>query len=170
MSHNPVSPGLYDILDRVGVVAMDESRILSTDDISIMNMGAMVKRDRNHPSVVIWSYCNEGGCGKGGAGFRNITLEYDTSRPTLGNRVGFDDADTDVEGFSHSGGDVFDSYHAAHPTRPKFASECCSCTSMRGDANPTGPGLANTEGTLSCTASQSNRSNSRPFMAGTMVW
>ena len=58
MSHNPVSPGLYDILDRVGVVAMDENRILGTDDVSIMNMGAMVKRDRNHPSVVIWSYCN----------------------------------------------------------------------------------------------------------------
>jgi hypothetical protein len=39
-----------------------------TDGISIMNMGAMVKRDRNHPSVVIWSYCNEGGCGHGGPG------------------------------------------------------------------------------------------------------
>ena len=55
MSHNPVLIGLLDVLDRVGVVAMEETRIMGTDDISIMNMGAMVKRDRNHPSIVIWS-------------------------------------------------------------------------------------------------------------------
>jgi beta-galactosidase/beta-glucuronidase len=181
MSHNPVTPGLYDILDRVGVVAMDESRILGTDPISIMNMGAMVKRDRNHASVVIWSYCNEGGCGSGGAGFRNITLKYDTSRPTLGNRAGFgDDGSTDVAGFSHSRGDVFDDYHAKHPTKPKFASECCSCSSQRssldgetngGKLNASNDGNID-DGTLalSCTASQSNDSNGRPFMAGTMVW
>lgn len=79
--HVPQSrPSLYDILDRI--VEMDETRILGTDTISVMNIGAMVKRDRNHPSVVIWSYSNEGGCGPGGAGFRNITLHYDASRPT----------------------------------------------------------------------------------------
>ena len=60
MSHNPPTPGLLDILDRVGVVVMDETRIMNTDNISVMNMGAMVRRDRNHPSITIWSYCNEG--------------------------------------------------------------------------------------------------------------
>lgn len=167
MSHNPVSPGLYDILDRVGVVAMDETRILGTDAVSIENMGAMVRRDRNHPSVVIWSYCNEGGCGKGGASFRNITHKYDMSRPTLGNRENFDDANTDVEGFSHKQGSVFDAYNALNPMRPKFASECCSCSSQRDStAGADNGGLS----ALSCSASQSNASNSRDFMAGTMVW
>ena len=48
-----------------------------------MNMEAMVKRDRNHPSVVICSYCNENGCGPtGGSAFRNATYRYDDSRPT----------------------------------------------------------------------------------------
>ena len=37
MSHNPVTPGLLDILDRVGVVSMDESRELHSDPISVMN-------------------------------------------------------------------------------------------------------------------------------------
>ena len=114
MSHNPVSPPLLDILDRVGVVSMDETRELHSDPISIMNMGAMVKRDRNHASVVIWSYCNEGGCGSDGAPeFRNITEKYDGTRPTLGNRFGNQemDATTDVEGFSHKAGSVFDTYN-----------------------------------------------------------
>ena len=91
------------------------------------------------------------------------------------------DATTDVEGFSHKSGSVFDSYHAAHPTRPKFASECCSCSSSRtgqtgsspdqgGNESAAGSDLGGTAAALSCTASQSNASNGRPFMAGTMVW
>ena len=179
MSHNPVAPGLLDVLDRVGVVAMDETRELHADPISIMNMGAMVKRDRNHPSVVIWSYCNEGGCGADGAPqFREITKGYDPTRPTLGNRYGGAgagtsgmDNSTDVEGFSHKPGEVFDSYHATHPTRPKFASECCSCSSGRSPQSSANvPALQGEKGGESCTAEQSNASNSRPFMAGTMVW
>ena len=134
MSHNPPAPELLDILDRVGVVAMDETRILYSDNTSVMNMGAMVKRDRNHPSIIIYSYCNEGkcdltmvprpesssalhllaGCGPIGAPqFRNINLMYDTTRPTLGNAENSRmDPYTDVEGFSHS------------PVR-RVASVCC---------------------------------------------
>ena len=167
MSHNPINPDTYSILDRLGIVAMDESRILGTDDISIMNMGAMVKRDRNHPSIVIYSYCNEGGCHDGASGFRNITLFYDQSRPTLGNRMNFEgDAFTDVEGFSHKQAADFDNYNAAHPDRPQFASECCSCSTQRGTADTDVEEWKE----LSCTAEQSNRSESRPFMSGTMTW
>jgi len=49
MSHNPVSIGLLDVLDRVGVVAMEESRIMGTDDVSIMNMGASLSDDSVAP-------------------------------------------------------------------------------------------------------------------------
>jgi len=49
----------------------------------------MVKRDRNHPSVTIWSFCNEGACGASdGSGFRNVTYQYDGTRPVLGNDDG----------------------------------------------------------------------------------
>lgn len=128
---------------------------------------------------MLQSYCNEGGCGSDGAPeFRNITELYDGTRPTLGNRFGNAgmDATTDVEGFSHKSGSVFDAYHAAHPTRPKFASECCSCSSSRTGQTGTKPdngeksALGDTAAALSCTASQSNASNGRPFMSGTMVW
>jgi hypothetical protein len=44
---------------------MDENRLFANETKYVTNMGALVKRDRNHPSVVIWSFCNEGGCESG---------------------------------------------------------------------------------------------------------
>jgi hypothetical protein len=37
-----------------------------------------------------------------------------------------------IQGFSHKGGSIFDTFHAAHPTQPMMATECCSCMSQRG--------------------------------------
>jgi hypothetical protein len=53
-SHNPPDPRLLDIYDRVGVVVMDENRLFDNNSAYVNNMGALVKRDRNHPAVVIW--------------------------------------------------------------------------------------------------------------------
>ena len=56
---------------------MDENRLFKNSTEDVRNMGALVKRDRNHPSVVIWSFCNEAGCEgsheTGGPRFREIT-------------------------------------------------------------------------------------------------
>ena len=61
-SHNPPESAMLQIYDRVGLVVMDENRLFANETQYVINMGAMVKRDRNHPSVVIWSFCNEAGC------------------------------------------------------------------------------------------------------------
>jgi beta-galactosidase/beta-glucuronidase len=53
-SHNPPDPRLLDIYDRVGVVVMDENRLFDNNTAYVNNMGSLVKRDRNHPAVVIW--------------------------------------------------------------------------------------------------------------------
>ena len=44
------------------MMVMDENRLFANSSKYAANMGALVKRDRNHPSVVIWSFCNEAGC------------------------------------------------------------------------------------------------------------
>jgi beta-galactosidase/beta-glucuronidase len=68
---------------------MDENREFGPEQDFYQNMADLVQRDRNHPSVTVWSFCNEGACGAGswfaeaGAGFRNVSYFFDGSRPTL---------------------------------------------------------------------------------------
>ena len=58
-SHNPVSRELLDTCDRLGMLVMDETRLMSTGNEDREIFEQMIKRDRNHPSVVIWSIGNE---------------------------------------------------------------------------------------------------------------
>lgn len=70
-SHNPPAPELLDLCDRMGFIVMDEAfdiwKVKKTDyDYGLdfdewhrRDIEAMVLRDRNHPSVFIWSIGNE---------------------------------------------------------------------------------------------------------------
>lgn len=58
-SHNPPTPELLDACDRLGMVVIDETRRMSSDDESMADLEAMIRRDRNHPSVILWSIGNE---------------------------------------------------------------------------------------------------------------
>lgn len=53
-SHNPPNPSMLDIYDRVGVVVMAENRDFFPGQQYYDNMADLVRRDRNHPAVVIW--------------------------------------------------------------------------------------------------------------------
>ena len=73
MSHNPPDPQLLDLADRMGMLVMDEvfdswqrkktplDFHLIFDDWSEQDLRAMLRRDRNHPSIFIWSIGNEVG-------------------------------------------------------------------------------------------------------------
>lgn len=58
-SHNPTSPQLLDACDRLGMLVLDETRLLSTGDEDRERFTQMIKRDRNHPSIIMWSIGNE---------------------------------------------------------------------------------------------------------------
>jgi beta-galactosidase len=70
-SHNPPAPELLDLTDRMGFIVMDEAfdmwRKQKTDYDYHLDFDAwherdltdMVRRDRNHPSIFIWSIGNE---------------------------------------------------------------------------------------------------------------
>ena len=80
MSHNPPDPALLDLCDRMGLMVMDEAfdewRIMKGKELGSnthesrgysewfdscheADMRTMLLRDRNHPSIIIWSIGNE---------------------------------------------------------------------------------------------------------------
>jgi len=58
-SHNAPNPALLDACDRMGILVMDENRETGTNPQQLGSLGSLITRDRNHPSVVIWSIGNE---------------------------------------------------------------------------------------------------------------
>ena len=136
-SHNPPDPLMLSIYDALGTVVMDETRQFNAANTSVDAMAALVRRDRNHPSVAMWSFCNEGSCEKPtwnsfpkGAGdpqlgaplFAAVVKAEDGTRPTSANTPGWNGPyppfipsdmltnSIDIQGFSHAGmrqGDSF---------------------------------------------------------------
>ena len=58
-SHNPMTPALLDICDREGILVIDENRLTGINDEHLRLLERMIKRDRNHPSIILWSNGNE---------------------------------------------------------------------------------------------------------------
>lgn len=100
MAHNPPAPELLDLTDRMGFLVVDEifdswERKKTPHDFHLIfpdwyeaDTRAFVRRDRNHPSVIAWSFGNEVGeqyTAEAGAALanklRDIVLEEDNTRP-----------------------------------------------------------------------------------------
>ena len=72
-AHNPFAPEFYDLTDKMGFLVMDEifdvwnfkkpdlDFHLIFPDWHQQDLRSMIRRDRNHPSVILWSYGNEVG-------------------------------------------------------------------------------------------------------------
>ncbi|MEO6993129.1 MAG: beta-galactosidase GalA [Lacunisphaera sp.] len=58
-AHNPPTPELLDACDRLGMLVIDENRLMGTSPEQLGQLEAMIRRDRNHPSVILWSLGNE---------------------------------------------------------------------------------------------------------------
>jgi len=94
-SHYPDDPYLYELCDRYGIFVMDEAnqeshgygignRMLGDNPdwrkAHVDRAEALVQRDKNHPSIVIWSLGNEGGAGQNMRAMREAILAVDTTR------------------------------------------------------------------------------------------
>lgn len=60
-SHNAPTPELLDACDSLGMLVMDEQRLLNSSNEYMDQFERLVKRDRNHPCVFMWSIGNEEG-------------------------------------------------------------------------------------------------------------
>ncbi|MBN1895442.1 DUF4982 domain-containing protein, partial [bacterium] len=58
-AHNPPTPEMLDACDRLGMLVLDENRLMGVNDEHLYCLERLIKRDRNHPSVMLWSLGNE---------------------------------------------------------------------------------------------------------------
>jgi beta-galactosidase len=154
LSHNPVAPLLLDICDRLGILVVAENRHLgdtymdqTTADVPAVehrDLSGLILRDRNHPSIILWSLCNEQSSVQGNAAgarmvkaMRNRVNELDGTRPVTAamnggwtNREGFSSV-LDVIGFNYNPG-AYKQFHAALPAKPMVATEIASEIGTRG--------------------------------------
>ncbi|MDB5192910.1 MAG: hypothetical protein JWQ96_2473, partial [Segetibacter sp.] len=92
-SHYPMDPYLYDLCDEYGILVIDEANLethglgskLSNDPMwtgaYLERSNRMAMRDKNHPSIIIWSLGNEAGRGPNHAAMAWWLKEFDVTRP-----------------------------------------------------------------------------------------
>lgn len=177
-SHNPPSPYLLDVCDRLGMLVIDEAFDMWEQSKMAMAVGfsgkketvydirdyskffksswqkdiqSMLVRDRNHPSIIMWSIGNEIQEAADTSGLRianslvNEVKKYDRTRPVteahvdMGAAMGGKDtweqraphlALLDVAGYNYAF-DKYREHHIKHPERIMYASEFMPSLSLQ---------------------------------------
>lgn len=141
-SHNPPTPELLDACDRLGMLVLDETRMFSSQPEGISQVERMIRRDRNHPSILAWSISNEEWDSQGTqAGthvahtMRRVARSLDPSRPVT---AAMDSSygkgimlAVDVQGINYMRESI-DALHQSMPKLPLFESETASAFATRG--------------------------------------
>ena len=131
--HTPFPPTFYDLCDRLGLMVMNEIfdgwRRKAANDYGATAFGEwwrrdltdFVRRDRNHPSVILWSIGNETG-ESDRLGMTKIIRDLDPARPTTGGQVLHG---VDVSGFNGPGESpgVLERFHRENPKQPIVLTE-----------------------------------------------
>ncbi len=144
-AHNLPAKEILDACDEYGLIVMDENRRFESSDEVLKNVEIMVRRDRNHPSVIFWSLFNEEPLQNTEEGaniyrrMKSVVTHLDTSRIITGAINGSMEGaglEMDATGINYSihigGGNELDGYHAKHPRQPIIGAENNSAVTTRG--------------------------------------
>lgn len=141
-AHNPPNTAVLTACDQQGMLVMDEHhRLRASDPWVLRELADMIRRDRNHPSIFIWSMCNEALCEGFNATSARIMREVIQELDPHGQRVisaamnyDFRDDDfvntLDVIGINYNIG-MYDRTHKRYPNKPILSSESSSELSDR---------------------------------------
>ena len=58
ISHNPPNPIMLDIYDALGMLVVDETWKFNALNTSVDAIASLVRHNRNHASIAMWSFCN----------------------------------------------------------------------------------------------------------------
>ncbi len=186
-AHNAPAAEFLDACDRLGMLVMDENRNFGASPEHLKQLDWEIRRDRNHPSIILWSVFNEEPSQGTEMGYELVrrmsaaVKDLDTTRPVTAaqsnsvlNPVNASQA-ADVAGFNYVYRD-FDRYHELNPSKPMFSSEDTSTVMTRDeyvtdleqclldsyDDQVLPWGLTHRDAWKQVAT--------RPFVAGTMVW
>jgi beta-galactosidase len=142
-SHHAPAPELLDACDSVGMLVLDEQRLLSSSTEYVDQFERLLRRDRNHPSVFLWSIGNEEGYAQANSFGKRIAQTLLAKQkqldPTRTSTYAADMANVytgvneviPVRGFNYRQFAVAD-YHRDHPMQPIIGTEMGSTVTTRG--------------------------------------
>jgi beta-galactosidase len=143
-SHNPPTPELLNVCDRLGMLVLDESRLMGSDSENMKKWDDQIRRDRNHPSVAIWCIANEQFAVQDTPQAANVARamqdyvkRLDPTRPVTyaspeGDVFRGINSVIEVRGWNYHYGPDMDQYHAGHPSQPNVGTEQASVVGTRG--------------------------------------
>jgi beta-galactosidase len=144
-SHNPPTPELLEACDRLGMLVMDENRRVDETPLVMDELRDLVLRDRNHPSVFMWSLGNEEGALQATNGaeaavrlitpMQALVHELDPTRLcTIAMNGGWGDGFSkviDVQGFNYRTRNI-DKFREEFPAQRTIGTETASTRTTRG--------------------------------------
>ena len=142
-SHNPPTPELLDVCDRLGMLVIDENRLLGVSSTHFNYMKRFMLRDRNHPSIISWSIANEEWGVEGNelgaklaSTLQAFTKSIDSTRAITaaisgGWQKGISNV-IDVMGVNYVGQINTDQHHAEFPDQPMWGTEEGTTRATRG--------------------------------------
>ncbi len=140
-AHYPHAEATMDALDEMGFLVMDETRWFESTPEGKQQLETLIKRDRNHPSVILWSVGNEEPKHIDEQGRRiaksliAFAKRLDPARPVT-TAVSNSPLDAtvfdlvDVIGINYNL-DAYDEIHKKYPDKPFISSECCATGTTR---------------------------------------
>lgn len=142
-SHNAPTPELLEACDSLGMLVLDEQRLLNSSNEYQDQFERLIKRDRNHPSVFLWSIGNEEGW------IQTTSIGKRITQTLLAKQMALDPSRTStyaadlpnffkgvneiipIRGFNYRHEAVAD-YHRDHPSQPVIGTEMGSTVTTRG--------------------------------------
>jgi beta-galactosidase len=142
-SHHPPTPELLEACDRLGMLVIDETRLMGINDYHLGTVRQMIERDRNHPSVISWSVGNEEWMIEGNIMGERIThimqdfaKSIDPTRPvSVGISSGFRSGISsmvEIMGYNYMGNGDIDAHRTQFPKQPGMGTEEGSTFATRG--------------------------------------
>ncbi|HLP26456.1 MAG TPA: beta-galactosidase GalA, partial [Acidobacteriota bacterium] len=183
-SHEPPSPAFLDACDRLGFLVIDENRLMGASPDQLGRLETMIRRDRNHPSVILWSVGNEEWRIEGNvlgarltATMQALARRLDPTRRTtvaISGGWGGSSTTTDIVGYNYINQSNPDKQHAEFPQQPGVGTEETTTQGTRGiyfDDKPRGHLSPQEKGDTGGNCEKGwTYYAARPFLAGIFFW